>query len=163
VAGNASGDTAKTLVLVGLILYIIGVVVLALLGFLLLILTVVGGILLVFAIIGFVWVALVWIYSYDRIREGDYEGARTPTLVFAILALITLGIIPGVLWLIAYVKLGDALREATAYTPAWAAPNPAPPLSPAPSPTPGGVFCSHCGRPNPPTGLFCQGCGAPLR
>ncbi|HYA11217.1 MAG TPA: zinc ribbon domain-containing protein, partial [Thermoplasmata archaeon] len=131
-------------------------------GALFLIVPFLGAIILGFALIGFVWIALIWVFSYQRVNDGDYEGARTPTLVFAILSLITLSLIPGILFLIAYVKLGDAIREGAATTPAWGAPPPAPPLSPSPAPAGAGRFCSHCGRANPGTGAYCLGCGAPL-
>ncbi len=162
-AEPASGGTARTLILVGLILDIIAEVILLGVGIALLIVPIFGALLLLFALIGFVWIALVWVYSYSRAREGDYEGARTPTLVFAILSMITLALIPGILFLIAYVKLGDAQREqAQAPTAAaWGAPPPLPPLAGGPPAARSGV-CSRCGRTNPPGGAFCQGCGAPL-
>jgi hypothetical protein len=158
-----SGGTAKSLVLVGLILDLIFEVVLLGVGLLFLIVPFLGALLLGFALIGFVWIALIWVYSYDRIRNGDYEGARTPTLVFAILSLITFSLIPGILFLIAYVKLGDAMRESGPVAPAWGAPAaPPPPIPSAASGLAAPRFCSHCGRANPGAGAFCQGCGAPL-
>jgi hypothetical protein len=163
---NPSGDTAKTLILVGVILDVVFEVILVAVGvaFLGAPAPLLGGILLFFAVIGFVWIALVWLFSYARVRDGDYDGARTPTLVFAILSIISIALIPGILFLIAYIKLGDAMREAgPSASPAWGSPPP-----PPPPPLAGGVaaagsrFCSRCGRANPPGGAFCQGCGAPL-
>lgn len=162
-ARSASGDTAKTLILIGLILDIIGVAILFVISAAVFLLTFLGGFLLAIAVIGLVWVILVWVYSYERTRAGDYEGARTPTLVFAILSLVTLALIPGILWIVAWVKLGDAVREGAVATPAWSAAAPTPPPSPpAPAPLPSARYCAHCGRANPPGGAFCQGCGAPL-
>lgn len=157
-ARSHAGDTAETLILIGLILDIILEVVLLFVGLFFLIVPVIGGVLLALAVIGFVWVALVWGFSYSRVKAGDYEGARTPTLVFAILSLLTLGIIPGILFLIAYLKLGDALDE-EAYAPAWA-PAPFPPVPAAPASPP--RFCAHCGRAAKPGATFCESCGAPL-
>ena len=156
---SPSAGTAKTLILVGLILDIILEVILVTVGLLFLVVPILGALVLGLALIGFVWIALVWVFSYQRVVEGDYEGARTPTLVFAILSLVTAGVIPGVLFLIAYIKLGDALREGAVPYPAWAAP-PAPLLSGAVA---GTRFCSYCGRANAATGAYCQACGAPLR
>lgn len=159
---NRSGDTARTLILIGLILDVIGEAILLLVGVFFLIVPLLGAIVLGIALIGFVWVALVYVFSYERVRNGDYEGARTPTLVFAILSLITLALIPGILFLIGYVKLGDALREATPAAPAWG--SPAPPSVPIPAaPLAGGMrYCAHCGRANPGGTAYCTGCGAPL-
>ncbi len=161
---SPSGGTAKTLILVGLILDIVLEAILLVVGIVFLIVPVIGALLLAFALIGFVWIALVWIYSYSPVRDGNYEAARTPTLVFAILSLITVSLIPGILFLIAYIKLGDAVRESPApAAAAWGSPPPAPPPPLASgAPAAGTRFCSHCGRANPPGGAFCQGCGAPL-
>ena len=67
----------------------------------------VAGILGVVAIV-FLYVA--YEYSYLRIRRGDFAGAQGPTLVIGVLSLF-LGLIPGILYLIGYLKLGDTLRE----------------------------------------------------
>lgn len=157
---SQSGGTAQTLILVGLIIDVIGVVALFGIGIFLLIVPLLGGLLFGLALIGLLWTFLVYLFSYQRVREGDYEGARTPTLVFAILSLITIALIPGILFLIAYVKLGDAIREEPGVATAWGvAPTVPIPSSP---PAAGTKFCAHCGRANPTTGLYCQGCGAPL-
>jgi hypothetical protein len=163
--GSPSGGTAKTLILVGLILDIVFEVILVFAGLALLVVFGLGVILLGFAVVGFVWIALIWLFSYQRVQDGDYVGARTPTLVFAILSLITLALIPGILFLIAYVKLGDAMRESSAAAaPAWGTPTPLAPSFPpaAAGPAAGPRFCSHCGRANAGASAFCQGCGAPL-
>jgi hypothetical protein len=108
-----SASTAKTLILVGLILELIFVVVGVAVGVgTLIIFPFVGVAYLVLGLLGLVWLFLVWMFSYRPVREGRYEAARTPTLIFAILSIITLfSIIPGILYLIGYIKLGDAVRE----------------------------------------------------
>lgn len=158
--GSPSADTARTLILVGLILDIVFEVILLLVGLVLLVVPILGALVLGLALIGFVWVALVWWFSYNRVVEGDYGGARTPTLVFAILSLITLAVIPGVLFLIAYVKLGDAVEESARSYPRWGAPPS--PFYPSPG-VPGSRYCSRCGRADTAGGVYCQGCGAPLQ
>lgn len=107
---TSSGGTAKTLILVGLILQLIQVLVVFAFGLVTLIFLI--GILFIGAsILGLIWLVLVFLFSYRPTGDGDYEGARTPTLVFAILSLLTVNLISGILYLIAYVKLGDAARE----------------------------------------------------
>lgn len=159
-ATNRAGETAETLILVGLILDIIGDVILLIVGLFLLIVPVFGALLLGFAVIGFVWIALVWVFSYARVRERDYEGARTPTLVFAILSFITFALVPAILFLIAYIKLGDAIERGALPAQAWGA-APTAPL-PVAAATPASRYCSHCGRASTGPAAFCQGCGAPL-
>jgi hypothetical protein len=151
-ATNQSGETAKTLILIGLILQIIEVVVLLAIGTIFLIVPLLGGIVLVLGGLGIVWLLLVYLYSYVPTGAGDYRSAQTPTLVFAILSLITIGLISGILYIIAYVKLGDALTDAQRL----GAPGG------APFGFPGTKFCPRCGRPNAPTAGFCAGCGSPL-
>jgi hypothetical protein len=120
-----SAGSAETLVLIALIMQIIGAVFL------------IGGILFLFGWAAyhpfpFAWlallvagvvggVAILFLYfaytlSYRRIRQGDYPGAQTPTLVIGILS-IFLGLIPGILYLVGYSKLSDAIREQQVPTP----------------------------------------------
>lgn len=182
---SRSAETAETLILIGLIFQGLTVLVLLGAGLFLLIVPVIGGILLFLALLAFVWLILVYAYSYARTRDGDYEGARTPTLVFGILALITGGIISGILYIVAGVKLGDAADEKEArrsrpFSPSGPAtdspftrspytPTTSTPLAPANSPpastpvTSGSSFCPNCGRPTPMPAHFCRSCGASLQ
>lgn len=127
-----SAATAETLVLVALILQAIGGVILLgvlawVLGFSVLYpvplpfpLAWVGATLT----IGVAAVVVLFLYfayhlAYQRIRQGEYVAAQTPCLVFGVLSLAA-GILPGIFYLIAYVKLGDAVRERFATAPsAW--------------------------------------------
>ncbi len=156
---SRSGSTAKTLILIGLILQIIEVVVFLLfVAFVLLAVPLLGFLLGILGLVGLLWVVLVYIYSYLPTSRGDYPAARTPTLVFAILSLLTLSIISGILYLIGYVKLGDAEDELYSRTTlAW---SPAP--TPPPPPSPGGRFCPRCGRSAPAASAYCPACGSPL-
>ena len=164
-APRAAG-TAKILIIVGIALQALEVAVLVLLIFGVLIIPIIGVAFLVFAVIGVLWLVLVFTFSYSRVANGDYSGARAPTLVFAILSLLTLSLISGVLYLVAYAELGTAEREmAMPYyggyggaAPGWGA-APGTPLPP-PTMAPPQKFCGYCGRPNPTTSRFCQGCGA---
>lgn len=156
-SSSRSGDTARTLILIGLVLEAVEVAVLLGIGLLFLIVPLAGLLALSFAAIGIVWIFLVYLFSYVRVREGDYEGARTPTLVFAILSLITIGLISGILYLVAYVKLGDADWESHQRT-AWAGATPAAPAPPGLGPK----TCSRCRTFNDPSSIYCRSCGAPL-
>jgi hypothetical protein len=162
-----SGGTASTLILIGFILQVIEVAIFLLIGLVFLVIPIVGLFVFALALIGVVWLILVWVYSYTPTAEGNYEGARTPTLVFGILSLLTLGLISGILYIIAYAKRGDAEREAAQAVPGWGVPPPfapsygMPPTPPlAAAPNPGTKFCSYCGRPNAASATFCQSCGA---
>lgn len=80
--------------------------------------------------------------SYERIRRGDYQGAQAPTLVLGILS-IFLGVIPGILYLVAYVKLGDAVREVQAPPPGYGTMYGQSPSPNFPIPQ---IACKGCGR-----------------
>lgn len=169
-----SASTSKTLILIGLILqlvfaliFLIGFGVLAFVSAAFGVFPVFAVIYIAFGALGFIFLILVWMLSYKPTTEGRYEAARTPTLVFAILSLITISIISGILYLIAYIKLGDAVREQQMPPPGYAgsAPMMAPgspymaqpmqpmqpvqPMQPmaAPGAPPAGVVCPKCGKP----------------
>jgi hypothetical protein len=173
---SPSGSTAKTLILVAIILaLIIALIYVFLVGLSFLFVCAgfagCGGIpfwsilFIAFGALAFVWLVLIWLLCYKPTKAGQYEQARTPTLVFMILSFITLNFLTGILLLIAYLKLGDAARESqmpptggyypgmpTAAAPAYAAP-PQPPAtgtasSPATTAGPGSVpICPKCGKP----------------
>ena len=114
----------------GLILQALFVLVGFAIGALVLIVSLVGAIYIVFAALGLVWLLLVWLFSYNPVRSGRYEAARTPTLIFAILSIISVWtILSGILYLIAYIKLGDAVREQQMPPPGY--PGGAPMMTPA--------------------------------
>jgi hypothetical protein len=183
VAGR-SGETAQTLIFIGLIFQLVSFLILLGVGFFLLVIPILGGIVLFLAFISLIWLLLVYMFSYAPAINRDFEDARTPTLVFGILTLICGGIISGILYIVAYVKLGDALDEeqarAAAPRPAatalpYAAParfayspgTPVPPSAAVTPPTstpipPSSYYCSNCGRPTPPHATYCRNCGAQL-
>lgn len=161
-----SATTAKILILIGLILQAIEVVVLLLLALVLVFVPFVGVLIfLPLAVVGVLWLVLVYFYSYERVDRGDYAGARTPTLVFGILSLITFQLISGILYIVAFIVIGSAENEAAMMRggypgapPAWGQP-PAAPFPPGAGGAPS-KYCPYCGRPNPTVGRYCQGCGA---
>ena len=92
--------------------------------------------------------------TYKKIDEGNYEAARTSSLVLGILGLLPFlgSFIGGIFFLLAYAKLGDVLR--------WAA-YPATPVA-FPSGPASTRFCVSCGRNVDAHNLFCAHCGAQL-
>ncbi|MFZ1024023.1 MAG: hypothetical protein WAN87_07805 [Thermoplasmata archaeon] len=182
-AGRSS-ETAQTLILIGLIFQLVSFLILLGVGFFLLIIPILGGIVLFLAFISLIWLLLVYIFSYAPARNRDFEDARTPTLVFGILTLISGGFISGILYIVAYVNLGDALDEEQARTaaprasatalpyvpPARFAYSPGTPVlaSPAMTPPPSppiplsSFYCSSFGRPTPPHATYCRNCGPQL-
>lgn len=157
-ARTPSGGTAETLVLVGLILQVIGGAMMiggmmwffgysAFNPFPYLWAAVIGG--TVMAVLVVVFLYFAYSLSYRRIRRGEYEAARAPTLVIGILSLFV-GLIPGIFYLIGYAKLDSAVRERQ--TPA------------ASAFVPGSLIaCKSCGRVYPVGQLaFCSSCGQKL-
>jgi len=159
---SPSGRTAKTLILVGLILQALLVLLAFGIGFFLLI-VLVGVLFLIAAVFGLIWLLLIYLWSYRPTSDGDYEGARTPTIIFAVLSLLTLSLIPGILYLIAYVKLGDATREVRSFqTSMPGAPGSTsnPYLSPLAAPNSSRVqVCLKCGSVRQGAAAFCPHCG----
>ena len=156
-----SASSAETLVLIALLLQLVAAVALvggilflfgwaafhpfAYMGVALTVAGVIGGLAVVF-------IYCAYTYSYQRIRQGDYAGAETPTLVLGILS-IFLGLIPGILYLIGYSKLEDAIREQQP-----------PAIYPGPmAPVLAQVACQGCGRVYFAGQFpFCPGCGRKL-
>lgn len=163
-----SAATAESLVLVALIMQAIGgVILLAFVAWAL-------GFSILFPIplpFPFVWlgialtvavglIVVLFLYfayhlAYVRIRQGEYVAAQTPCLVFGALSLVA-GIIPGIFYLIAYRKLGNAVREQFSSLPSYWFTQPS-----ATSPQP--LTCQHCGHAGP-VGEFlaCPQCGQKL-
>lgn len=131
---DSDASTAKTLVLVAIILQAIGfaigilfVIVFAA-GMLLTPVTTTGGpggvtatittvpnaaviVGLVFGVIfliGLIWLLLDYFLIYKRLAEERVQEAETPALVLGIIQLIMGGIITGILIIIAYVKIKDS-------------------------------------------------------
>jgi hypothetical protein len=164
-----AAGTAKILILIGLILQAIEVAVVLLFGLVFLIVPLAAAVFLGVAIIGILWIVLIYLFSYRRVSDGDYAGARTPTLVFAILSLITVNLISGILYIIGYVEIGSAISQQASMAPPGYPGGPppgwgtAPPMAGAPPslPSVGATrICAYCGKPGPATGTFCPSCGA---
>ncbi len=121
---RADLDTAVTLTLVALILEVvflaIGILVFAvfvLLGSFPLQMGMPGfsisvgffvGLLVVFGIVGVVFLLLLYFLVYKRLKDEQVESALTPALVLGIIALVLVGVISGILLIVAYMKAKDA-------------------------------------------------------
>ncbi|HEV8049642.1 MAG TPA: hypothetical protein VGP88_03510 [Thermoplasmata archaeon] len=116
-----SQGTAETLIIVAFVLQIIFSAVVLFFGAFGLLFgaffffSVGGALILVLAgivvVIPILMLYVAYRYSYARTRDGDFAGARGPTLLLGIIGLIFGGLIVGILYIVAYVKLGDAESE----------------------------------------------------
>jgi hypothetical protein len=147
----ASAGSAETLVLVALILQVLGAALLFVFVFLFFaaaayhpfrFATVVAILAAIVGAVALLFLYFAYEYSYLRIQRGDYQGAQAPTLVIGILSLF-LGLIPGILYLIGYAKLGDAIREQQAYPMTY---GPAFGAQPSPGLSGSQTACRGCGR-----------------
>ena len=137
----------------GLILQALEVLVVLAFGALLLV-VIIGVFLLFVGFLGIIWLLIVYFFSYRPVVDGRFEQARTPTLLVAILSLLTVNLLSGILYLIAYVKLGDAVREMQTVS------MPPPGFPQAPLQTQPARVCLGCGRVlQTPTPAFCPACG----
>jgi hypothetical protein len=182
-----SQGTAEILILVGFIFQAIFSIVFILLGiFGLLLGTFVlfaglfgAGLIALAAIAVIVPILMLYVaysYCYRRVREGDLAGARGPTLALGILGIFVGGLIVGILYIIAYVEIGNAENELRAMGVAPAGPGPfanpygAPYGTPygnqygyrPPTYGPGGVVYAAPAAPTAPAaGATCPRCGRP--
>lgn len=63
-------------------------------------------------LVSILWIALDYFLVYRNLfSPNDIPNARTPALVLGIIQLIFGGIIPGILLIVAYVKIGDSMRR----------------------------------------------------
>jgi heme/copper-type cytochrome/quinol oxidase subunit 2 len=62
-------------------------------------------------LIGILWIALDYFLIYKKLKEERVREAETPSLVLGIIQLIFGGLIPGILIIVAYVKIRDSVRR----------------------------------------------------
>jgi hypothetical protein len=67
-----------------------------------------GGVLAIIFSGGLLWLLLDYFLVYRKLAEERVKEAETPSLVLGILQLLFGGIIPGILLIIAYVKIKDS-------------------------------------------------------
>ena len=61
---------------------------------------------------GILWIILDYFLIYQRLSEGRVPEAETPALVLGILQIVAGGVVPGILVIVAYIKIRDSLRNA---------------------------------------------------
>lgn len=109
------------------------------------------------AVVVLVLVFLYFAYtlSYRRIQRGDYVGAQNPTLLIGILSLFA-GILPGIFYLVGYMKLSEAIEEQRGHLSGSGVPPPA-------TSTASLFACQGCGKVYPfGQFAFCPSCGQKL-
>lgn len=150
--GYDPAGTARTYVLISIVITFLAVPVWTLIG--LMLFQGVGLLLGAFAVLAAI---MIYLTTYDRIRIGDYVGARGPCLVWGIIDLLVGFLVGGLFLLLAHSKLSDVVQGRIQTTPpAW---------QPAPSST--GWQPSYSGRASsipPPQACqkICFGCGATI-
>ena len=62
-------------------------------------------------LIGILWIFLDYFLIYRKLKEERVREAETPSLVLGIIQLIFGGLIPGILLIVAYVKIRDSVHR----------------------------------------------------
>jgi high-affinity nickel permease len=81
---------------------------------------VLGLISLIFAAalaVGVLWILLDYLLVYKKLSKERVREAETPSLILGIIQLIFGGFIPGILLIIAYVKIKDSLQRSASTPP----------------------------------------------
>lgn len=61
-------------------------------------------------LIGLLWIILDYFLIYRRLAMEKVKEAETPSIVLGIIQLIFGGLIPGILLIVAWVKIKDSLK-----------------------------------------------------
>jgi len=145
-----AANTAKTYSLIAVILSFIAASVWLIVS---LILVRLSSIFLVMGILAVVIAVLIYITTYDRIRIGDFEGAKGPCLLWGFLGLILGGVVVGLFLILAHSKLSEVFQRAPAMgTPQYGLP---------PVAKTGSAICFGCGSVIPVNATSCPRCGKP--
>jgi hypothetical protein len=155
---NSSGDTARILILVGLALQV-----LLALAVVFILAIFAGALAVLLGLFCLFMLFLVYKFSYARTADEDYEGAELPTLVLGILAVFIGGVIPGILYIVAWVKLRDASAQPSGSEVLGAVFGPS--YSTYGAYVPQGVAsqgrrCPSCNRPIESDSPYCKWCGS---
>lgn len=70
-----------------------------------------AAIMSIILLIGILWILLDYFLIYKRLATERVKEAETPAIVLGIIQLIFAGLIPGILLIIAYVKIRDSLER----------------------------------------------------
>ncbi len=151
-------DSVKSLVRIagifGIIAMVIGIIVTAILFM----------ILWPLALIGVLTILLGYVF-YDNCKkinemvdQGQYQQAKSKTLIWTIVGLIFLNIIPGIVLLIAYLKFDDLMNPSRGY-----GYMPAPPQYATPPPQTPQRLCLNCGQQIAANYNNCPHCGKQVK
>ena len=78
-----------------------------------------AGIFAIIFAISIVWIFLDYFLVYRNLKSPlDLPKAQSPALILGIIQLLFGGFIPGILLLVAYLKIGDAMKAKEQYAPA---------------------------------------------
>lgn len=110
----------------------------------------------IFLIISLVLAVWSWV-TLNNINAGRYQDAQTASLVLGILGIFFAWLIGGIFFLLAYGRLGYAIRHphATLKPSVPTVPTVAPPAT-------GTRFCPECGSAVSESDRFCRNCGKTL-
>ncbi len=67
----------------------------------------------IISLIGLFWILLDYFLIYKPLGEGNVRSTESPAIILGILQLLIGGFIPGILIIIAWIKIRDSLRNKT--------------------------------------------------
>ena len=149
---HPAAATAKTYCLIGVIFSFIAALVWIILSA---ILSLLATIFVGLGVLAVLIAIMVYVTTYERIRTGDYAGAKGPCLVWGILGLVTGFGISGIFLILAHSKLS----EISLYAPVVGPAPPRPVVPPPPVATAGSIVCFGCGSFIPAAAASCPRCG----
>lgn len=71
----------------------------------------------IFFLIGLLWILLDYFLVYKNLALEKVKESEVPSLILGIIQLILAGVIPGILLIIAYVKIRDSLENSARQLP----------------------------------------------
>ncbi|MFG1445978.1 MAG: hypothetical protein AAE975_02245 [Thermoplasmatales archaeon] len=71
----------------------------------------------IFFLIGLLWILLDYFLVYKNLALEKVKESEVPSLILGIIQLILAGVIPGILLIIAYVKIRDSLENIARHPP----------------------------------------------
>ncbi len=71
----------------------------------------------IFFLIGLLWILLDYFLVYKNLAHEKVKASEVPSLILGIIQLILAGVIPGILLIIAYVKIRDSLEKSARHPP----------------------------------------------
>lgn len=106
-----AGRTATLVILIGLVFEGLEALVLVTFSFYAIFFPYYGLYYLILAGFAVLWVILVYAFAYLPTSRGYYAQSRMFVLIIAILCLITLSLLPAILYFIGYAQIGTAIQQ----------------------------------------------------